>query len=211
MSRKKELPADQTPATVTTPAAEQTPATAPATEPAPAAKPQQNAEFLKELNDFTPPPAETPAPPPAPAPFALNFEAVSALEFNFLSAKADILGVQHLLRFAGFLGTQKQKYDVGKNLVFETRQFEEDQEPKYLFEVCALTPTGVVRTASHFAINQYWSLAQFFTQEISDNADTIANNLYAVTLIELRAGAAKGGQDLPIFRIERAAGFKFNL
>ena len=180
---------------------------------------QQDAQdFINELNAT--PTAEvvtSPAPvneqpaPPAPAPFALNFKNVSALEFNFFKPDAAEVGVQHLLRFAGLLGTQKQKHHIGANLIFEVRNLDEDQQPAYLFEICEIAPTGVIRTARHFAINQYWSLAQFFTQEISDNADTIAANLYAITLVEIRAGAAKGSKDLPIFRVEKAEGFTFTL
>jgi hypothetical protein len=160
-------------------------------------------EVLEEENK------ETPA--PAPAPFSLSFKNVSALEFNFFKPDAEQLGVQHILRFAGLLGTEKQKHHIGANLIFEVRKLDEDQQPAYLFEICEVTQAGVIRTARHFAINQYWSLAQFFTQEISDNADTIAANLYAVSLIEIRAGAAKGGKDLPIFRVEKAEGFTFTL
>lgn len=201
MSRKKDTPT-------------QTPADDFLTEINTQVTPTEPREITPQIAAFAPEPTMKTAdenPAPAPAPFALSFKNVSALEFNFFKPDADQLGVQHILRFAGLLGTEKQKHHIGANLIFEVRKLDEDQNPAYLFEICEVTHAGVIRTARHFAINQYWSLAQFFTQEISDNADTIATNLYAVSLIEIRAGAAKGGKDLPIFRVEKAEGFTFVL
>jgi len=224
MSRKKDN--TKTPAEMQTPAADfLTPQEEAATK---AAAQQEPREITPQIAAFAPEPtmktadesksqpmaekhAETDKKENAPAPFSLSFKNVSALEFNFFKPDANELGVQHILRFAGLLGTEKQKHHIGANLIFEVRKLDEDQQPAYLFEICEVTQAGVIRTARHFAINQYWSLAQFFTQEISDNADTIAANLYAVSLIEIRAGAAKGGKDLPIFRVEKAEGFTFTL
>jgi hypothetical protein len=202
MSRKKEVPTTTPAAEVTTPEAEVTTPAAEATTPASKSQAAAEKHAITDKKENAP---ET------PAPFSLQFDNVSALEFNFLSAKDENVGVANLLRFAGFLGTKEQKFDAGKNLVFETRDFDDTQEPKYLFEIIELLYGVPVRTARHYAINKYWSLAQFFSQEIADNADTIANNLYQITLTEIRKGAAKGGNDLPIFRIEKASAFSFNL